>query len=277
MFTINLEYPVRAVPRYGQGKPSHARIREIIDSRRAVYAQTVSQLKQHAPALSALPLQRNPLAIDQPYWQNDFLSGLDVAVLYHFLVTGNPGHYIEIGSGNSTMVAKRAIRDSGLRTRITSIDPSPRAEINALCDEVIRQPFEELGDLRAFSSLSEGDIVFLDGSHRVFMNSDVTAFFLDVLPNLPKGILVHIHDIFLPDDYPAAWVDRYYSEQYLVACYLLPNGPSSFEIVMPNYFVSKDPQLSSAIRSFWSKVGIDGINPFGCSFWLRTRETTPPA
>jgi hypothetical protein len=66
-----------------------------------------------------------------------------------------------------------------------------------------------------------GDVLFFDGSHRCLQNSDVTAFFLDVLPELPSGVIVGIHDIVLPNDYPSVWKDRYYSEQYILAAYLL--------------------------------------------------------
>ena len=65
------------------------------------------------------------------------------------------------------------------------------------------------------------------------MNSDVAVFFLDILPNLAPGVVVHIHDVFLPDDYPPQWIERYYSEQYLLACYLLAES-TKFDVILPN-------------------------------------------
>ncbi len=76
-------------------------------------------------------------------------------------------------------------------------------------------------DLALFRELQAGDVLFIDSSHRCFMNSDVTVLFLEVLPNLPPGVLVQVHDIFIPYDYPREWVERYYAEQYLLSCYLL--------------------------------------------------------
>lgn len=69
--------------------------------------------------------------------------------------------------------------------------------------------------------------MFFDGSHRCFQNSDVTAFFLDVMPRLPSGILIGIHDILWPQDYPPGWKDRYYSEQYVLGAYLLGAADAS--------------------------------------------------
>jgi hypothetical protein len=167
------------------------------------------------------------------------------------------------------MVVRRAIRDQGLRTRITSIDPYPRASIDAICDSMVRKPLESVDDLSIFDELVPGDIVYLDSSHRVFMNSDVTVFFLDILPRLRSGVLVHIHDIFLPDDYPPEWIGRYYSEQYLLACYLLSESPR-FDVVLPNHFVFTRT-LNATVIDFWSRVGIGGIEPHGGSFWIRMR------
>ena len=96
-------------------------------------------------------------------------------------------------------------------------------EVDGLCDEVIRAPLEEC-DLAVFSRVRPGDVVFFDGSHRAFTNSDVTTFFLDVLPELPAGVLVHLHDICLPDDYPPYLDDSFYSEQYLLATISSPRG-----------------------------------------------------
>jgi hypothetical protein len=120
---------------------------------------------------------------------------------------------------HSTKFARRAIRDHGLPTRIVSIDPDPRDEIDALCDTAIRESLEQI-DLNVVDELERGDIVFIDGSHHCFMNSDVTVFFLDILPRLKPGTLVQFHDLMLPYDYPLEWIERYYSEQYLLAAYL---------------------------------------------------------
>jgi hypothetical protein len=166
----------------------------------------------------------------------------------------NPQVYFEIGSGNSTKFARHAMRAGDLKTKVISVDPHPRAEIDALCDKVFRMPLEE-SDHKIFSSLQAGDILFFDGSHRVFTNSDVAVFFLEILPSLPPGILVHIHDIFLPLDYPPEWNYRFYFGQYILAAMLLcQNRP--FDVVLPNRYVTSDPEILEIASELMSETGV---------------------
>lgn len=202
-----------------------------------------------------------------PFWENDFLPPLDGLALYGFLARNNPRCYLEIGSGHSTRFAARAIADHGLRTRIVSIDPHPRAEIDALCDEVIRRPLEELEPER-FSELSPEDMVFLDGSHRSFQSSDVTVFFLEILPILPRGTLYGIHDIFLPADYPPHWQDRFYNEQYLLASYLFGGGGGD-ELLLPCNHLAGHTRLTSRLDRLWTLPALQGLPCFGSSYWAR--------
>lgn len=128
-----------------------------------------------------------------------------------------------------------------------------------------------------FDDLRPGDILFFDGSHRVFANSDTTVLFLEVLPRLRPGVLVHLHDIFLPADYPPQWNRRLYSEQYLLGAMLLCAAPP-FRVVLPNYFAGTDPRLAETIRGIFDSRPGESI-PFlydndaqipGVSFWLET-------
>ena len=145
---------------------------------------------------------------------------LDAVCLSGLVTKLNPRLYVEVGSGNSTKYVRRAISDHGLRTRVISIDPHPRAVIDQLCDEVICNKLEDC-DLKVFADLGPEDVVFIDNSHRSFQNSDVTVFFAEVLPILKSGCHYGIHDIFLPYDYPGSWLSRFYNEQYLLMAYLL--------------------------------------------------------
>jgi hypothetical protein len=149
-----------------------------------------------------------------------------------------PQLYLEIGSGITTCFTHRAIRDANLATRIISIDPQPRAKIDSICDEIIRDGLETC-DLALFDRLQSGDILFFDGSHRVFMNSDVTVFMIDVLPRLKPGVIVHVHDINLPWDYPASFRNWYWSEQYILAVYLMANK-GRINPLLPTTFVCRD-------------------------------------
>jgi len=122
---------------------------------------------------------------------------------------------------------------------------------------VVRQPLEEIG--AAFvDDLQPGDILFVDSSHRCYTNSDVCVLFLEILPMLPPVTIVHFHDILLPYDYPSAWATRYYTEQYLLACFLLSN-PGKFELIFRGAFVGRDADLQLGIRYLWEPDEMRGV------------------
>jgi predicted O-methyltransferase YrrM len=257
---ILLDYPVNPNPRYGYGRPLHPLLLEILEAKRIAYKSTLESLMAFKEPFAEIP------AIDR---RNPFLPGLDSLALYSLLSLKNPKTYLEVGSGYSTKFARRAIRDHMLQARIISVDPHPTAEIDSLCDVVIRQRLED-ADLAPFFALEAGDFVFMDGSHRCLTNSDVTVFFLDILPRLRAGVFVEIHDIHLPYDYPPEWAQRYWSEQYLLAAYLLADS-NKLEVVLPNWFVTKDADLSRIVNALWDDPGMEGVLRVGASFWMETK------
>ena len=273
--TVSDYHPVTPNPRWGFGKPVHAAINSVLGSSRANYEDSLRKIAVNRAALHAVPVAEVALKLD-PFWNNQWFSCLDAASLVGFLLERRPTRYIEIGSGHSTRFARHAIRWSKLSTTITSVDPMPHSNIDPLCDRIIRRRLEEC-DLDIFRELCAGDILFFDGSHRVFTNSDVTTLFFDVLPRLCHGVLVHIHDIFLPADYPPQWNTRLYSEQYLLGSMLLcPEQP--FRVVLPNYYVCMDTTLGKIVREIFRSEQVPAI-PFiynndaqipGTSFWIET-------
>jgi hypothetical protein len=152
---------------------------------------------------------------------------------------------------------------------VTSIDPEPRARIDELCDVVIRRPVEALEDDGLFRELGPGDVLFIDGSHRTFTGSDVTVLFLEVVPRLAPGVLVQVHDVYLPRDYPEDVVGRWYSEQYVLAAWLL--GARDVEIVLPVNFVCADKELRRELRPLWLELGFESRSTHGASFWFTRR------
>jgi methyltransferase family protein len=268
---VALDYKVNPMPRHGYGRGRHPEMEVLLAQNRERYRTELRQIVSRRDALAGISLYE-PNRAGIPYWMNPWLSGLDAASLYATVTNLAPRTYLEIGSGMSTKFARAAVDDSQLRTRIVSIDPFPRAEIDALCDEAIRQSLES-SDLAPFAELKSGDIVFMDGSHRAFTNSDVTVFFLEVLPRLPAGVRVHVHDIFLPFDYPPAWSDRFYSEQYLLAAALLA-GASRWDVVLPVAFVASDKELSGLASELWVDPRLAGVPTGGGSFWFETRAST---
>jgi predicted O-methyltransferase YrrM len=267
-YYVNLDYPptVENAPRYGHGRPPSEPLEQLIRAQSSGYGRILETIAGYAEELAKIEVSASDPR--EPSWVNGMISGLDGATFYALMRDRRPPRYLEIGSGNSTKFVARGCRDGGVGAKITSIDPHPRAEVDQLCDEVIRKPLEA-ADLAVFSTLEAGDVVFFDGSHRVFMNSDVAVFFLEVLPALPAGVLVGIHDVYLPDDYPAEIAERYYSEQYMLAAYLL--GGADVEIVLPAWWASNEPALGTALDSLWSRSGLGAVDRHGVSFWFSTR------
>jgi Methyltransferase domain len=264
---IVLDYPVRTRPRYGWGQPDHHELTRILDAGRDRYRSLLLDCMLHVERLATIAVE-DGAEDGEPRWINGYLPGLDAVVLYGQIARLRPKRYLEVGSGNSTKFVRRCIRDHGLNTRITSIDPHPRAEIDRLCDTVVRQPLEEI-DPSVVDSLEPGDVLFIDGSHRVFMNSDVVVAFLELLPRLVPDIHVHVHDIWIPSDYPPGWADRFYSEQYLIAAQLLA-GATRFEVELPSWFVTNDRELSFLLLPLWERPHLSRVERHGCSIWLRT-------
>lgn len=266
---IYLDYPVHPTRRWGWTRPQHPALHDIIASGRERYAELIDTLDGFGPGLKRVPftttLER------EPHWANAFMAGLDAGTLYAFPKIFGPKRYLEIGSGNSTRFVRRSIEDHGLDTKITSIDPMPRAFVDEICDEVVRTGLEE-APLELFDVLGENDVLMIDGSHRCFQNSDVTVAFLEILPRLRPGVLVFIHDIYLPDDYPPEWERRFYSEQYLLGTLLLADRGRRYEIVFPARFCATDPVLAPRTLAWWRTIAPADQSVRASAFWLRIRS-----
>jgi predicted O-methyltransferase YrrM len=258
-------YPIQVRSRWGHGRSPHKPIENLLASELTSFSSLLCDFLKYKDRFAEISYEQTTPTL--PYWNNRWYSSLDGAALMYFVLSREPKIYLEVGSGHSTKYVKAAISAASLPTRMISIDPHPRLEIDELCDEVVRSPLEDV-ELSVFDRAEAGDIVFFDGSHRVFTNSDTTAFFLDVLPRLKKGVLVHFHDIFWPDDYLPEWDGRLYSEQYLLGALLL-GGSSRYRVVLPNYFVSKNVATAPIISQFGIPITYPGTTKPGNSFWIQ--------
>lgn len=201
-------------PRFAAAETAMARILDDIDS--------------FGPALSAIGT-----GPDRARWDQDWFPRLDAAAAYALIRREAPGRIVEIGAGHSTRFLARAAADGGLATRHVVIDPHPRAALpNGV--EHLSIPLEE-APTGVFEDLASGDVLFVDSSHVLLAGSDVDLVLNGILPRLPAGVLIHIHDIFLPDPYPRAWAWRRYNEQSAVAT-LLQGG--SYAIVFASHYAA---------------------------------------
>ncbi|WP_158932279.1 class I SAM-dependent methyltransferase [Acidisphaera sp. S103] len=234
-------------------------------------ANFVSRLEAHVRHFADLQqIPRQDAGHAGPFWGNEWFPPLDGVLLYELIASRSPRRYVEVGSGNSTRFAHQAIRDHGLRTRIVSIDPYPRVEIDDICDETIRRPMEEVGE-EFWNSLEPDDLLLVDNSHRSYSNSDVTVFFSAVLPSLKAGTVWGLHDICLPWDYPEEWAGRFYNEQYLLMAYLA-GGAVQDEVYLPAQWISYQPKLNNILNPLWDRRDLfQGLSTHGSVFWMRRR------
>lgn len=258
-----IDHPPSMQSRWGHSMPTHAGLAELIDPS---CSHALDRLRMHVDAdlVGRIPVLAGRQ--DLPHWDSGWISRLDAAILLSVVGDVRPTRIVEIGSGISTRFLRFASEHFGLDAHLTSIDPRPRAEIDGLCDRVLRQPLERLeGD--PFHELGPGDVVYFDGSHRALTDSDVVVFFLEVLPRLAPGVVVHVHDVFLPDDYPPDWEDRAYSEQYLLAAVLLSARP---RVLAGGHRLST--LRAAQLEEWWSTIGgpATAIPVHDNSFWFET-------
>lgn len=196
------------------------------------------------------------------YLDNIWFGPIDGALLYGIIRSFRPRHIIEIGSGFSTHLMRRAILDGSLAARITSIDPAPRIDIRQVSDIVLAQRVEELDVQTIVDELEAGDVLFIDSSHTIISGGDIPFLFLEVIPQLRPGVLIHVHDIFIPYDYPEEWIRtlrRGWNEQYLVHAFLAFN--TAFRILWAGSYMWENQRtaLMSAIPHGESATGAGSL------------------
>ena len=198
-------------------------------------------------------------------FDNDYFSSPDAEVLYAVVHLYQPRKVVEVGSGNSTLLFRQAINDAQLNTRLASIDPHPRREITRYSDEIIVERAENVRDLKRFADLNRNDILFIDSSHEIKPGNDVLFLFLHVLPALQPGVLIHIHDIFLPYEYPRQWLmeeKRYWPEQYFV--HVLLQDSVKYDVVWAGHYHQRNTPDFKSRFVHWRGDSAK-------SLWLRKR------
>ena len=271
-YALPLEYPpsrdMRA--RWGYSRPLIPQLLSWFESHADNYRGFIDMMRQYGTELADVPHTLDAAKLPMPAWLGTAINPIDCLALYTFMRTSRPATFLEIGSGTTTCFAHLARQRGGMHTRIISIDPEPRVEVDSICDEVIRSGLETC-DLTIFESLRAGDIVFLDGSHRSFMNSDVTVFFIDVLPILKPGVIVHLHDIVLPWDYHQYFANWYWNEQYMLAVYLMANR-ARINPLFPIAFVTGAPQFADSLAKPLIDLPFDIPWGSGGSMWFTHTE-----
>ncbi len=256
-FFIPYRY-AESLPDAGE-RASYGAIERLLERARPVFADFLASMTRYAKDFEQIGSDAPP----QPRWRQSWFPRLDAATAYSLVRTHAPKRIIEVGSGHSTRFVARAIADGGLDTQVTAIDPAPRADLGSLPVTLVRKTLHEAGS-ELFGQLEAGDFLMIDSSHILMPGSDVDMLFGQILPALPAGVLVQIHDVFLPDDYPASWDWRGYNEQLGVLPLL---GTGGWEPVFACHFaVSRmaDEVAASAVGGV--ELPDEAIES---AFWLR--------
>jgi hypothetical protein len=202
------------------------------------------------------------------HFNNDLFDGTDALVAYCMVRHFQPRLIIEVGSGYSSLIIGEALTKNR-NSSVICIEPFPldflRQGFPGL-DSLMEKKVEEV-DLEFFLQLDSGDILFIDSSHTVKIGGDVNYLFLEVLPRLKPGVIVHVHDIFFPFDYRRDWVLgelRFWTEQYLLQAFLTFNF--EFEVLMGNSYLAhrhmEDFKATFTNSPWWG----------GGSFWMRRKS-----
>lgn len=214
----------------------------------------------------------------QFHFNNLTFGPVDAEVLYCMIRHFQPRKVIEIGSGYSTFLSAEAIlkneEESGFRADLIAVDPHPNRVLKSGfpgLSKLISRKIEDV-DLTELEALKENDILFIDSSHVLKIGNDVYYEYLEILPRLNKGVIVHIHDLFFPYEYPKTWVlkmRRFWNEQYLLQAFLAFNN--AFEVLWcGSYMHLKHPDKLEEVFASYNRTTVWAASrPGATSLWMR--------
>ena len=212
------------------------------------------------------------------YLLNSNYMAVDAHVYYSMIRHFQPKRIIEIGAGNSTVLAAAAGQQNQVETgrapHLIAIEPYPRSFVKEGFPGLSQLISEKVQDvtLECFKSLGAGDILFIDSSHVLRSGGDVQYEYLEILPRLNPGVLIHIHDISLPKPYPRVYFEQqqYWNEQYLLQAFLAFN--SRFEVLWAgNYMAIRYPQKIDEVFPELALMRQNFPDAHPSAFWMRAR------
>jgi hypothetical protein len=232
------------------------------------YLKLLDELFPYAAEITGYPLEESR---GSEFWfRNHSYQDLDAVTLYCMVRHFKPRRVMEAGCGFSSRIISIAARKNnaeGHPVKCLFIEPYPSDRIlrDRLAGPLLVKKIEEV-PLATFQELQSGDFLFVDTSHVIKTQNDCCREYLEIIPTLQPGVILHVHDIFTPYDYPEEWILRNlfaFNEQYALEC--LMTGNPSLEVLLPLHHLWKD-QVSSLMRLFPGTP----IRPV--AFWLRTKK-----
>lgn len=204
----------------------------------------------------------NTDCLGKNYVRNGYYATPDAEIYAAMILDNTPSNIIEVGAGFSTIIARKTSRKLDNNCSITVIDPEPRTDIENIADSIIYKRVEdvELGEL----TISGSTLLFIDSSHITRSSGDIPRLYNEIIPSLPSGALVHVHDIFIPYDYPFQYQERLYTEQYVLQALLCHS--SKYRVVFAAHYMSR-LHANTMQEVFGDVVGQDD-RFYGCSLWF---------
>jgi hypothetical protein len=199
---------------------------------------------------------------------NGFFMTPDAEIYASMILDRKPRRIVEVGSGYSTLIARKTIRHAGYPTKLVAIDPFPRTDVRTAVDELHCSPVEQ-SNLIDDTWCAE-DLLFIDSSHLCRTRGDLPYLYCQVLPSLSAGVVVHVHDIFLPYDYPNLYDPWCYTELYLLSCMLAHTV--RYRPILATHLLSR--QYRERMQAtFGPLVGDEEhTHYFGASFWFEVQS-----
>lgn len=228
----------------------------------------VEEQKQLLRNLSVADFKASNVHKDGHYYtENGMFGYADSAAYFSIIKMFKPNKIIEIGAGNSTVVATMAATALNKNIEITAIEPYPSSTLLKLSDKIdlIQQQVQKL-PLNIFNTLEENDILFIDTSHVIKTKNDVVYLYLEVIPRLKRGVIIQIHDISLPYEvHPATFrAGFFWTEQYLLLAML--THTTRYEILYAGYYMNKD-HFDLVRKAFPDVIA----GKCGGSFWIKVK------
>lgn len=234
--------------------------------------------KYQAEFRRAFPLHLPP-GSEQFYLVNGGFMAGDAHVYYTLIRAGRPQRIVEVGGGNSSLLAaaacRRNLEEYGVKPHLTIVEPYPWDMLKKGVPgvDLLLQERIQAVDLGLFTSLQAGDILFIDSSHVLRPGGDVQREYCEILPRLAPGVLVHIHDISLPKPYFQYYFQNhlYWNEQYLLQAFLTYN--SRYEVLWPGTYMYLR-HADEMARAFPEIADMRQQYPLAepSSFWLRVKQ-----
>lgn len=237
-----------------------------IDFKLSVQLELLKKFKynKEIKEINDLPISE----LNYSFKKGPFLSG-DSEMLYNMIRHHKPKRIIEIGCGHSTLMIQHAVKKNNYENnnyscRHTCVEPFENEWLLKLDVEVMRIKVEDL-DVSFFDILESNDFLFIDSTHMIRPQGDVLFEYLELLPSLKPGVIIHIHDIFSPRDYLEEWLKEgklFWNEQYLLEAFMSFN--SQFEVLLSLNYLKNDYYLQlSEVCPFLTEEREPG------SFWIR--------